>query len=87
MNDYPTKKQLQKIREWGYLDFQGLIDYIDDFFNHDFGLIDFINNKAIIVTGGWSGNEDIINAMSDNIVWWDNYWISSSRGGKYIFRK
>jgi len=36
-------------------------------------------------TCGWSGNEDIINAMTENQVWWSLYWTSSVRGGHYVF--
>ena len=87
MNDYPTEEQLQKIREWDYADFDGLLNYVIEIYNHNFGSFGKNPKKSIIViiTGGWSGNEDIISAMSENVAWWGQYWDSSSRGGKYIF--
>lgn len=36
-------------------------------------------------TGGWSGNEEIIDAMHHNIMWWLIFWQQSRRGGHYIF--
>jgi hypothetical protein len=36
-------------------------------------------------TGGWSGNEDIINALETNFMFYLMYWMRSSRGGHYIF--
>lgn len=36
------------------------------------------------VTGGWSGNEDVIAAL-DGSVFWFLYWSASYRGGKHVF--
>jgi hypothetical protein len=41
----------------------------------------------IISTGGWSGCEDMIAALIENIVWWHVYWAMSERGGRYTFCK
>lgn len=37
-------------------------------------------------TQGWSGCEDLIDAMQDNIALWAFYWFQSTRGGHYRFR-
>jgi len=39
-----------------------------------------------ISTGGWSGHEDIIEALSCNFVFWSLYWRATIRGGHYTFR-
>lgn len=39
----------------------------------------------IISTGGWSGNEEIIGALQENVIFWAIFWYSSTRGGKHIF--
>lgn len=36
-------------------------------------------------TGGWSGNEDVIEAMQQSMGW-VFWWQSSRRGGHYIFQ-
>ena len=40
----------------------------------------------ILTTGGWSGNEDIIEALRTNKhMWWTVHWLLSKRGGYYEF--
>jgi hypothetical protein len=38
-----------------------------------------------VSTGGWSGNEEIINALRLNPCFWPLYWHSARRGGHYVF--
>jgi len=38
-----------------------------------------------VSTGGWSGNEDIIEALQENALFMTLYWIQSRTGGHYIF--
>jgi len=37
-------------------------------------------------TGGWSGNEDVIGALKNNLLFWPMFWQKSTRGGHYFFR-
>lgn len=36
-------------------------------------------------TGGWSGNESLIQALRDNTMFWLRWWRLSERGGRYVF--
>ena len=37
-------------------------------------------------TGGWSGNEEIIDALQRNAMFWARCWEMSKRGGEHVFR-
>ena len=38
-----------------------------------------------IWTGGWDGNEDLVDAMNLNYIIWPMAWLSSHRGGLFYF--
>jgi hypothetical protein len=85
---YPTDKALKKIRDWE-------IKTNDELFN----LLDFVrtlwhwsdlftkkdNGAYILITGGWSGNEQLIRAMHENYIFWAFMWYSSTCGGYHVF--
>jgi len=94
---YPTDEEIQKIKEWpltdDYTEFFAFIrgcwwmpdwgwreeDAIDEFFKGK------LIRRYSISTGGWSGNESIIEAMQENEIRWIMTWVQSRRGGHYIF--
>ena len=85
-NGYPEEHELKKIRNWPYTDSFGLMKYIKDlWYMDDWG---FSEKKGTfyLSTGGWSGNEEIIEALAENIMFWNICWWSSNRGGHYIFK-
>jgi len=83
---YPTEEELKLIKTWKYDDFHGLMQFIYTIWNYaDWGW-HHKDDQYSISTGGWSGNEDIINAMQENIIWWQIFWYSTTRGGHYIFK-
>jgi hypothetical protein len=81
---YPTEETLKVIVQWSADDFKGLMEFCrkcwqwDDYFTVD-------GNTYELHTGGWSGNEDVIGALQDNILFWALCWQQSKRGGHYIF--
>lgn len=41
---------------------------------------------AECATGGWSGNEELIGALRQNLMFWACCWDCSSRGGRHTFK-
>jgi len=85
-DDYPTEDELHKITTWHPKDFVGCMEYILTLWNYaDCGYWKQEGEVYYLSTGGWSGNEDIIEALENNYIWWMMYWCQSRRGGHYIF--
>jgi len=87
--EYPTEEELEKIRQWDAVkDPMGLINFIKGLWNYPEYFV--VKGKRVITlklsTGGWSGNEDIIEALRRNQMFFLLYWQSSVRGGHYYFR-
>jgi len=94
---YPTENALTIIEIWPYTDFTGWMKFIESLWAyHDFGWTegeaphDWDEHRTVyrydISTAGWSGNEGIIRSMEKNSLW-DFYWVSSRRGGHYVFER
>lgn len=81
---YPTEETLKAIREWPSNDHAGLLKFclaaweVKEYFLP-------VGDSWRVSTGGWSGNEAIIEAMQANIAFWHQYWKQSTRGGHYVF--
>jgi hypothetical protein len=83
---YPTEEELKIISEWSYKDIRGLLEYAKErwLFAND-GYWRQEDNTYYLSTAGWSGNEDIIQALGNNLIFWSLCWHSSKRGGHYEF--
>jgi len=91
---YPTKSELKTIEEWKYgQSVQDLIEHIKSiWWKPDWGFR--LKNgrdrdgervkRLFLSTGGWSGNEDIVECLAGT-DFWALYWECSYRGGHYIF--
>lgn len=44
-----------------------------------------VTHRVFLTTGGWSGCEDVIGALQDNLVFWHNCWAEHHRGGGWVF--
>ncbi|MBT9167222.1 MAG: hypothetical protein DDT19_00547 [Syntrophomonadaceae bacterium] len=92
--DYPTEKELRKIKSWEY-DFNlpdggvsDLLDYLESlWWGSELGFK--LKGKKVLRlelhTFGWSGNEDIISALHKS-WFWRLYWEKSVRGGHFYFK-
>lgn len=92
MSDYPTDKELTKVRKWAFDapgSFETFMDYVKSIGKYwpreTFG---WTREGRVfhVSTGGWSGNEDILDAMGKNWTFWVVCWQEHRRGGHYIFQ-
>ena len=44
------------------------------------------NDTYTFRTGGWSGNESLISAMQQNLLFWSFCWEMSKKGGVHVFK-
>ena len=88
IDGYPTDEALSIIENWSHKDhYLELMEFIADYFNSGYGRCEYrdIDNTWEVVTGGWSGNEEIISALKKNTMFWLTCWKISKRGGYYEF--
>ena len=94
MNDdgYPEDEELDQIRTWtpgpkwsGSEPWLGILRPVVSAWNRDMGRADWDGQVLTLVTGGWSGNEEVLGALEDNRCAWSMLWLSSHRGGKHTF--
>ena len=91
MNDYyPTEDELDMIANWklsSSLDeYHMLMAYVRErwaFGEQGYWIQD--GDIYFLATAGWSGNEDLIEALQRNHLFCALYWQQSRRGGRYMF--
>lgn len=91
--DYPSKQELHWVSAWDN-DLGSWFTYIRSlWWAPEWGWTeerghDELDERPVtrfrISTGGWSGNEDVIEAMQHSLGWFFT-WVQSRRGGHYIF--
>jgi len=88
-NDYPTEEELEFIRKYDYRQhknsFKDLINHLRHIWHWEDWGYKFSRNRLELHTGGWSGNEEIIDVLSKSSFWL-LFWHSSVRGGHYYFK-
>lgn len=86
MADYPDAREIRTIIKWDIInDTPGFLEFIKlIWWNSGWGYR-MGRKKLYLSTGGWSGNEDRIEAMMKNRLFWTFYWESTRRGGHYVF--
>lgn len=89
---YPTEEELKYIKEFDVVEsnWHGLMYYIKtEVWWHGGSLftVKEMEWEYHISTGGWSGNEEVIEALKSKHMFWIMYWQQSTKGGHYIFSK
>ena len=84
-DEYPTDEELEAIRLYEG-DAAGMFELLKPIWH--WGIRDewIDGSRLFLATGGWSGNESIIEALKGNFVFWMMNWYQSRRGGAYWFR-
>lgn len=85
---YPTDAALAKVKSWEYDQERGwnpLLCFVEDLWRYQ-GFFRREDFWAFAITGGWSGNEDLIGALQGNYAFWGMSWSFSSAGGFHAFR-
>jgi hypothetical protein len=85
---YPTAVALEKIRAWeisGPESVDALWAFVRSLWYYPDYFSPRGNGYWDVSTGGWSGNEDVIVALSENFMFWSLCWYSGRRGGHYVF--
>jgi hypothetical protein len=83
---YPTEEELKRIAEWDYKDLPGMMEFIEDLWEYNYFGWKQEGNEYYLSTAGWSGNESLICAMQDNLMFWSICWERSRRGGHFRFQ-
>lgn len=84
---YPTDDELERIKTWPHGDFIGLLEFVNAncwWPSPDCGF-KRTGRKFRLATGGWSGNEEVIDALESNPMFVALCWQSSHRGGLRIY--
>lgn len=84
---YPTEETERAIANWDFRDIPGWLAYIKASWNHHYGRMWRRGPLLKMATGGWSGNESVVEAMRKNSLLWSMLWESSHRGGLEVFRE
>ena len=91
---YPTDETLYAITKWPHEDgYYELMVFVSGTWHWpDFMYVNPIKNifgepvwEYTMITGGWSGNEDIVAALRNNPLFYAMCWRESHRGGKHVF--
>lgn len=83
--EYPTEEKIKEIETLDYKDFHAFMEVIHKEWAFEGWGWKREGEIYYISTGGWSGNEDLIEAMVKNTMFWIMYWQETRRGGHYIF--
>lgn len=85
---YPDEDTIRKIQNWNFTEPKEVIEFISEAWNKGYGSVEeSYPGVWVFSTGGWSGNEDLIEALKrNNILYSVLSWRSLHLpGGLWIF--
>jgi hypothetical protein len=95
---YPTEETLEAICGWDYHDFPALMEFVASAWQYGGlenkpSIIEPLFDSGYEddgywwcgATGGWSGNEDLVGALSENMMFAGMCWRASVWGGYYEY--
>jgi hypothetical protein len=86
VSDYPTEQELEALAKWPISDMDGLWAEIRRLWHFGDWGYSVEGGMWRLATGGWSGNEDVIEALKANRIFWLMCWQRSERGGLFWFK-
>jgi len=91
LKEYPSSEDLRRIRSFrpNKDDPIEFAEFVCQVWNKHYGKVIFKKKDKDtmilkLITGGWSGNEEIITALAQT-MFWSLFWEKSERGGLYVF--
>jgi len=85
---YPTEVALKTISEWNVYsieEYHELMEFTQPLLEN-YGNMIRDGETYTLITGGWSGNESIVEALHKNVLFHFMYWFSSQRGGRHVYK-
>lgn len=95
--DYPSDETLQAIRNWPASQINACLEFAraawhwenwatEELRPHEREMVHAEEGQRFLrlATGGWSGNEEIVGALNDN-MWARHQWCLSASGGLHIY--
>lgn len=83
---YPGSALLARIRAWPMeAGWQALLEALSERFESHGRAWRLDEKRYGLATGGWSGNEDMIDALKENFLFWGMCWEESRCGGRHVF--
>lgn len=88
MSEYPSAEDLERLAcDESLKNPEDWLAFAREIWNCHYGKVTKMGRRWTFITGGWSGNEDIIRSMQNNQSGlWLICWYSSNRGGKHVFK-
>jgi len=91
MSRYPTEPELKYIEKFDITrrSVKELIDYVKSIWGFENWGFKLKGKKVLYLelhTGGWSGNEEILQSLKKNYLFWGMYWEKSIKGGHHYFK-